>query len=140
MRLIHGLAFALFIIIALPATSGWAASDEKSGASDTNFVHLNPILFPVLGNSGVQQFVSVTVALEFDDSTAASKAHALEPRLMDAYLQDLYGAKSIMRDGTLDPIALKSALEVSSQRVLGDVPCHVLLQKMGQRSLHDNDS
>ena len=59
---------------------------------------------------------------------------------MDAYLQDLYGAKSLMRDGTLDPTALKTALETSSQRVLGDVPCHVLLQKMGQRSLQGDNS
>ena len=55
MRLLYGLALVCFITVAAPAPS-WA--EEKK--EETNFVHLNPILFPVLSASGgVQQFVSV---------------------------------------------------------------------------------
>ena len=93
-----------------------------------------------MSHSGsVDQFISITVTLEFDDAATADKERAISPRIVDAYLQDLYGAvdsQKVMKGGLLDPVALKSELEDSNKRILGGVHCNVLLQNIGQRSLH----
>ena len=128
-----GLACWLAASFAHPA---YAGDDDKK---PQNFVYLKPLMFPIMSNGNISQFVSVTVTLEFDDPATATKAEGIMPRIVDAYLQDLYGAASgnkVIHDGVIDPGALKAELETSNNRVLAGMPCHVLLDNIGQRSLH----
>jgi hypothetical protein len=114
------------------------AAEEKKDEKASNYVYLKPITLPVLLKGAISQFISVSIILEFDDPAAADKAHAIQPRLLDVYLQDLYGAldaTKVIHNGVLDPSAIKVALEASNAKVLGDIPCRVLLQNLGQRSL-----
>ena len=115
-----------------------AGEDKKKEDKGSNYIYLKPITLPVLLRGGISQFISVSVTLEFDDVASADKAHAVQPRLLDVYLQDLYGAlddSKVMHDGVLDPVAIKTALQASNTKVLGEMPCRVLLQNLGQRSL-----
>ncbi len=138
------LALGLFGLLSLsqPAFAGDDKKDDDKGAQ--NYVYLKPVMLPLMSQSGaVEQFISVTVTLEFDDSTTADKERAISPRIVDAYLQDLYGAvdsQKILKGGLLDPVALKSELEGSNKRIFGDVHCNVLLQNIGQRQLHEHPS
>ena len=128
-----GFACLLGVSFAQPAEAG---DDEKK---PQNFVYLKPLMFPVISNGNISQFVSVTVTLEFDDPATATKAEGIMPRIVDAYLQDLYGAANgnkVIHDGVIDPGALKAELETSNSRVLAGMPCHVLLDNIGQRGLH----
>jgi flagellar FliL protein len=124
--------------LAHPAYAG-----DDSDKKPQNYVYLKPLMFPIMSNGMISQFVSVTVTLEFDDAATATKAQGIMPRIVDAYLQDLYGAageNKVMHDGMLDPTALKAELETSNNRVLAGMPCHVLLDNIGQRGLHTNPS
>ncbi len=143
---------AFTILCVLAATAGPARAGDEDKSKDSkdapdktqNFVFLKPVMLPVLAsNGGIDQFISVTITLEFDDAATADKERAIAPRIVDAYLQDLYGAVDdhrVMRHGVLDPTALKAELDSSNSRVLQGVPCHVLLQNIGQRSLHESSS
>jgi hypothetical protein len=134
------MASTLFLSLAMAglSSSPVMAAEENKNDKSSNYVYLKPITLPVLLKGGISQFISVSITLEFDDSAAADKAHAIQPRLLDVYLQDLYGAldeSKVMRNGVLDPNAIKIALEASNIKVLGAIPCRVLLQNLGQRSL-----
>ncbi len=129
-------------ILAMTAQPVLAADDKDADKTPQNFVYLKPVMLPVMAPNGiVDQFISITVTLEFDDAATADKERALVPRIVDAYLQDLYGAvddHKVMKGGVLDPMALKAELEASNSRVLGGIPCKVLLQNIGQRQLHES--
>ena len=127
-------------MMALVAATGIhpALAGDDADKKPQNFVYLKPLMFPVVDNGNVAQMVSVTVTLEFDDAAGATKANAILPRIVDAYLQDLYGAgtkSAVMKNGVLDPMALKSELENSNTRVLAGMPCHVLLDNLGARNM-----
>jgi hypothetical protein len=128
-------------MIALLAASGAhpAMAGDDGDKKPQNFVYLKPLMFPVVDNGNIAQMVSVTVTLEFDDAAGATKASAIMPRIVDAYLQDLYGAgtkNTVIKNGVLDPMALKTELENSNTRVLAGMPCHVLLDNLGARNLY----
>jgi flagellar FliL protein len=120
-----------------------ASAGEDDDKKPQNFVYLKPLMFPIVKQGGIDQFVSVTVTLEFDDATTATKANAIMPRIVDAYLQDLYGAATrdkVVVSGVIDPMALKAELESSNTRILAGMPCHVLLDNIGQRAVHNSAS
>ncbi len=120
-----------------------AYAEDDSDKKPQNYVYLKPLMFPIMTNGIISQFVSITVTLEFDDAATASKAQGIMPRIIDAYLQDLYGAageSKMMHDGAIDPSALKAELETSNNRVLAGMPCHVLLDNIGQRDVHNSSS
>ena len=132
-------ASLLAFSIASVARPSFAEEDKKP----QNFVYLKPMMFPVIANGAVQQMISVTITLEMDDAASADKVQAIQPRIVDAYMQDLYGAidnHHMMRSGVLDASALKATLEASNARILGSMPCHVLLQNIGQRVMHETAS
>jgi flagellar FliL protein len=141
MKLFLALGLLGLMTVAQPAFAGDDKKDDDKGAQ--NYVYLKPVMIPVMGLNGtVDQFISITVTLEFDDSATADKERAISPRIVDAYLQDLYGAvddHKVMKGGVLDPMALKAELESSNTRILGGIHCNVLLQNIGQRSLRGGE-
>lgn len=101
------------------------------------FVQLDPMIFPIIGDSGVVQTVSIVVTIEVPDELSAKEVERLAPRLKDAFIQDMYGAlhrKTAMENGVLQVDMLKTRLNRISVKVLGeDKVNEVLLQIVQQR-------
>lgn len=115
------------------------ASKEDGGASIVQFVELSPFVLPIIDPNGVSQVVSMVVALEVNSEEAAAKVQQYEPRLKDAFLQDMYGALNryaALKGGQIRLSIIKKRLALASKRVLGeDVVQAVLLQVVQQRPI-----
>lgn len=120
-----------------------AKKKEKEGGahgkSATEFVELDPLILPIVDNDGVQQVVSIVVALEVGGPDDADKVKAIKPRLKDAYIQDLYGVlnkHAALKGGVVQVSAIKDRLNKVTHEVMGDETVHdVLLQVVQQRPL-----
>lgn len=112
-------------------------AEEK--AANLRFVKLNPIVLPIIDESGVTQVVTLVVSLEVDGDENAKYAENLSPRLKDAYIQDMYGVlnrKAAMDGGMIKVNELKERLNRLSHKVLGEGKVNdVLLQVVNQRPI-----
>ncbi len=114
------------------------AAKEGEGASGAQYVNMDPLMLPIIDETGVTQTVTLVISLEVpDDATSKEVAH-LTPRLKDAYLQELYGSLSrksvVTEQGVLRVDAIKKRLNKVSVKVLGkDKVNDVLLQIVQQR-------
>ncbi|MCB1783373.1 MAG: flagellar basal body-associated FliL family protein [Alphaproteobacteria bacterium] len=119
------------------------AKEESHGGGGhgegASFVELDPLILPIIDNSGVTQVVSLVVAIEVGDASAADKVKTLSPRLKDAYIQDMYGVlneRAALKGGVIQVSAIKKRLNSITQKVLGeDVAQDVLLQVVQQRPI-----
>lgn len=115
------------------------ATAEGEAAATQKFVQLDALIFPVIGDTGVTQTVSLVISLEVPDDATAQEVQRLSPRLKDAYIQDMYGAlnrKDSMEKGVLKVAPLKARLNKVSARVLGEGKVNdVLLQIISQRPI-----
>lgn len=118
--------------------------DEKKkggghGGGGTEFVELDPLILPIIDNSGVTQTVSLVIALEVEDKVKAEEVKKLTPRLKDAYIQDMYGVlnkHAALKGGVVQVSAVKSRLTKITTDVLGeDMVSDVLLQVVQQRPI-----
>lgn len=119
-----------------------AKSDEAAeGAVKpvTQFVQLDPMILPIIGDTGIMQNVSLVVSIEVPDEASAAEVKRLSPRLKDAFIQDMYGAlnrKSAMQNGVIQVNTIKQRLNNVSVKVLGkDKVNDVLLQIVQQRGV-----
>ena len=125
-----------------PAYAGEEGGDKDPNAPHPAFeyVKLDPITLPVITPKGLTQQVSLVVQLEVDWGKKDDIA-PYEPRLTDAYLQDLYGAlgagHGMMNNNVVDYDKVKQRLTSVTDKVLGpDHKVHaVLLQALQQRPL-----
>ncbi|MBL4803266.1 MAG: flagellar basal body-associated FliL family protein [Alphaproteobacteria bacterium] len=103
------------------------------------YVELDPLILPIIDNNGVSQTVSVVIALEVNGSYARSRAETLEPKLKDAFIQDMYGVlnkHAALKGGVLQVGMLKSRLTHVSKKILGEDDVNdVLLQVVQQRPI-----
>jgi flagellar FliL protein len=118
---------------------GEGGEDPNAPHPDFEYIELKPLILPVITDKGLTQQVSLMVSLELPYGKT-EEVEPLEPKLTDAYLQDLYGAlgagTTMMRGGVIDVVALKARLLSVSQKVLGDDKFHdVLLQVVQQRPM-----
>lgn len=115
------------------------AAKEEAAAAKPEFVELEPLILPVIGEKGVTQTVSLVVSIEAPDAETAAEIKKLSPRLQDAFIQDMYGMlnrKNSMTNGVLQVGPLKDRLNKISIKVLGKEKVNgVLLQVVQQRSL-----
>lgn len=126
-----------FLVLPAAAQASDKSDNKKSAAVE--YVDLNPLSVPVINEKGVIQHVSITISLE----CAAGKRESVnvfKPRLMDAYLRDLYGAmgsgRIMMQGNIVDVEALKSRLAIVTERVVGkDLISEVLLQSVHQYAM-----
>jgi|GEM_PF-1379899 len=100
------------------------------------YYDLMPMNIPVMTDQGLVQQVSVSVSLECK-SGKREKIAAYKPKLLDAYLRELYGAlgagQAMMRNDVVDVEAVKLRLSDVTQRVVGpDLVNEVLLQSVHQ--------
>jgi flagellar FliL protein len=115
-------------------------AEEHGEASDHyEYVELDPLILPIIDNNGVSQTVSVVVALELTGSFARARAETLEPKLKDAFIQDMYGVlnkHAAMKGGVLQVGMLKKRLTYVSKKILGEDDVNdVLLQVVQQRPI-----
>lgn len=142
------LAAAIFVLAANPMTpagfvsAAWANSKEEDPNApkpEFEYLEMAPLVLPIITESGLTQQVSLVVSLELPyGKTAEVKPY--EPKLADAYLQDLYGAlgtgHAMMRGGVIDVMAVKTRLTDVTTKVLGADKFHsVLLQVVQQRPM-----
>jgi len=115
-------------------------ADPKAPHPDFDYIKIDPITLPVITAKGLTQQVSIVVQLEIDWGKRDEIA-IYEPRLIDAYLQDLYGTlgagHGMMKDNVVDIDAVKKRLTAVTDKVLG--PDHkvraVLLGTLQQRPM-----
>ena len=103
------------------------------------YVEFQPLQLPLIGDEGIEQLISIVIALEVADDSAAEQVIALAPRLNDAFLLDLYGAlptRLIMRNGVVDVTGIKRRIAAVAQDIMGeDVVFDALIQRVIQRPL-----
>jgi len=124
----------------LPAAVAGAAdkpADKKPGTFE--YVDLNPLTVPVINEKGVVQQVSLSISLECPMGKR-DLVNIYKPRLMDAYLRELYGAlgsgRAMMQGNIVDVEELKSRLTIVTERVVGsDLVSEVLLQSVQQYAM-----
>lgn len=116
------------------------APKKKERTGPPVFVPIGPMIVPVMGAKTVEQNIMVTVSLEVDDDTIKEQVRLQSPRLIDAYVQALYGGidKGQVIDGqVLNIPALKTKLMETTEKVLGpDVVHDVLIQSVSQRPVY----
>ncbi len=113
------------------------AEAKKKPSGPPQFVTLDPVILPVIGNKRVEQNVMLIIAVEVADDANKDIVRAVQPRLRDAYIRALYG--SIGRDQVIEGqiinvASLESKLREATESVLGkDVAQDVLIQAVSQR-------
>lgn len=114
-----------------------AAAALAKPAPKAIFVELDPLILPILDENGVSQVVSMVVSVEVPDDIAAEAVKNMQPRLKDAFIQDMYGVLSrqaVTTGGTLEVGKIKARLNSISQKIMGpDKVKEVLLQVVQQR-------
>jgi len=114
--------------------------DPDAPHPEFEYLQLNPMILPIITAKGLTQQVSLIVSLEIDYGQK-EKFSSYEPRLIDAYIQDLYGAlgagHALMQDNLVDVRKIKLRLSSVTEMVLGsNLKVHdVLLQVIQQRKL-----
>lgn len=104
---------------------------------DSIFVQLDPLILPIVDQNGVTQTISLVLSVEVADQAAADRVKHMQPRLKDAYIQDMYGVlsrKAAMNGGVIEVGKIKARLNAISQKVMGEGAIQdVLLQVVVQR-------
>jgi len=112
------------------------AKHAKADSAKVKFVKLEPMVLPIIDGHGVQQLITLVVAIEVSSDNAATNVRNLSPRLQDAFIQDMYGVlnrKASMEGGVLRVDRLKDRLTKASVKVLGEENVNqVLLQVVQQ--------
>lgn len=130
----------LGMVLVAPAIAVAAESEggEEAAAATPDFEYLDmkPLVLPIITEKGLTQQVSLVISLEVPYGTK-DKVKAMEPKLADAYISDLYGAlgtgHGLMKNNVIDIPAIKSRLSKNTIKVLGpDKVNDVLLQVVQQ--------
>ncbi len=131
--------FLTFLLLGLLGTAAQASEEAQASDKDKGpqYVKISPIILPLVGEQGVEQIISLVVAIEVPDRQTADKVIVLSPRLNDAYLTDLYGSidrRDAFHNGLVDVRRIKDRIEKASIRILGQEHVKsVLVQAVMQR-------
>lgn len=114
--------------------------DDGHGFGSVDFVELGPLVLPIVDANGVSQTVSMVVALEVKGSSSVGKVQKYEPKLKDAFIQDMYGVlnrHAALKGGVIQVGVIKERLNKISDKVMGDedIVQDVLLQVVQQRPI-----
>ena len=117
-----------------------AQAKEEVDTSSFEFVELDPLILPIVDATGVSQTVSMVIAFEVIDSSAAGKVEHMAPKLKDAFIQDMYGMfsrQAALEGGVIKVGVIKKRLNYISDKVMGDESLihDVLLQVVQQRPI-----
>ncbi len=116
--------------------------DDVSGGrfqGDPIYVHIAPMVLPVINDTGVEQLVTIILDVQVKDFNAADDMHTNMPKVMDALMRALYGGlgQGALRNGKLVNVAKVKAKSIGAVgEVIGPENVRdVLVQGVGQRML-----
>ena len=116
--------------------------DEVMGgrfAGDPVYVHIAPIVLPVINENGVEQLVTILLDVQVKDMDAATALHSNMPRVRDALMRNLYGGlgQGALRNGKLVSVGkVKTKAIAAICDILGKENVRdVLVQGVSQRML-----
>lgn len=113
--------------------------DKGHGGGHFEFVELDPLILPIVDNNGVNQVVSMVIALEVMETGKVGEVEKMTPKLKDAFIQDMYGVlnkHAALKGGVIQVGMIKKRLNKITDNVLGDdVVNDVLLQVVQQRPI-----
>ncbi len=139
MRNFSVLTFVLFCAVFLSSAMSYASEKKEKSGSASEYVKLDPLLLPIIDEDGVQQVVSMVVAIEVGGVSDADKIKAMRPKLTDAYIQDMYGIlnkHAALKGGIIQVQMIKERLNKITDEVVGDkIDTEVLLQVVQQRPI-----
>jgi flagellar basal body-associated protein FliL len=108
-------------------------------AGDPVYVHIAPMVLPVISDAGVEQLVTIVIDVEVRDFDVADNLHSNMPKVMDALMRGLYGGlgQGSLRNGKLvDVTKVKNKATAALQTIIGDDGIkNVLVQGVSQRML-----
>ena len=108
-------------------------------AGDPVYVHLAPMILPIITNDGVEQLVTLQFDVQVTDFDVADNLHTNMPRVMDSLVRHLYGGlgRGTLRNGKLvDVTRVKSNATAALDEILGaEGVKDVLVQGVAQRML-----
>jgi flagellar basal body-associated protein FliL len=106
---------------------------------DPVYVHLKPLVFPVINDKGAQQVVNLIIDLEVKSFDVATKLNASRPKVNDAILTGLYGSLSdeeVRNSVVLDIAKVKHFILQAMEKSFGKgIVKDVLIQAASQRKL-----
>lgn len=116
------------------------AKKKKGHEDHSEFVQLDPLILPIVNKDGLSQVVSIVVALEVKDKHDAEFVNKMQPKIKDAFIQEMYGVihnpKGLHEGQVVRVEILKKRLGKIGHKVLGDdVVQDVLLQVVQQRPI-----
>ena len=112
-------------------------AEEKVAPPPPEFEYLQiPLMVPIITDQGLTQQVSLSVSLELPYGSKED-VDVFKPRLMDAYIRDLFGAMGagqiMIRGNIVDVELLRTRLAAVTTRVVGEGKVNdVLLQFVQQ--------
>jgi hypothetical protein len=116
--------------------------DDVSGgrfAGDPIYVHIAPMVLPVISDNGVEQLVTIILDVQVKDFDAADTMHTNMPKVQDALMRALYGGlgQGTLRNGKLVDVTKvkKKAIAAVSEVIGVDHIQDVLVQGVSQRML-----
>lgn len=119
-----------------------AAEADSHGEAVTGhheYVELDPLILPIIDGNGVSQVVSLVVTVEVGSAHDEETVKHYEPRLKDAYIQELYGVlnkRDTLKHGVVQVSMIKKRLQRVSNKVMGDdMISDVLIQVVQQREM-----
>jgi hypothetical protein len=117
-------------------------SEDMSGgrfAGDPIYIHIAPMVLPVINGDGVEQLVTVILDVQVKDFDTADAMHANMPRVMDSLMRSLYGGlgQGALRSGKLVNVTKvkNKAIEAVGEVVGSNNVVDVLVQGVSQRML-----
>ena len=107
---------------------------------DPIYVHIAPLVMPIINDEGVQQIVSLIFAVHVNDMVTAQKLRSEMPRINDALLRGLYGSlgDGDLRDGKMvSVVRVKGKALAAIREIMGadSGVADVLVQGVSQRVL-----
>ena len=135
------LFFILMLIFALAAPVAYAGEEGEGGgeakpkaskdtdvtggrfAGDPIYIHLAPMILPVINATGVEQLVTLQIVVEVKDMETADTIHSKMPKVVDSLMRHLYGglARGTLKDGKMvDVVRVKSNATMAINEVIGN--------------------
>lgn len=133
----------MFLGLAMMVAVSPVRAEEAKDATPPEFEYYQvpAMMLPVITADGLTQQVGISVSLETPYGKKDAVA-AYAPRLVDAYIRDLFGAlgsgQVMMKGNMLDVEKVKARLALVTEKVLGedkDIVKNVFLQAVQQNRI-----
>jgi len=106
---------------------------------DPIYVHIAPMVLPIISEDGVEQLVSLIISVHVKDLDAANTLHKNMPRVIDSLLRHLYGGldEGTLRKGKLVNVTKikKKSAEAVAEIIAPEDIVEVLVEGVSQRML-----